>query len=137
VVAYDRIDDINDAEKVVYVDMSGNIRVRKAVYSRFEKRLVYSCWVGITHWNKLGLGIELPGPPPVLFSAPDEIHKRMQRWGDEQFLRRLGAALQIILQRLQPHISLQRITGSERITEAYQHIMLGRTEPQTGFVLEF
>ncbi len=71
----------------VYIDMSGDTAVRLAVHSRLGDLLAYSCAVGATHWDALGGGGDLPGPPPQLFFAPEQARKRAAEWGDRTGFR--------------------------------------------------
>lgn len=126
----------NDA-KTVYVDMSGNIRVRKSVHVHFGENLVYSSWVGVTHWTKLGLGIQLPGPEPVLFFAPTEFQNRMDELGDDVFNRQFHAAWCQINDTAQAAISLRHVEGDTAILQAYQGILSGTCGPSAAHVMSF
>jgi len=76
-------------EQAVYVDMSGDAAVRRAVHERFGAGLRHSAVVGATHWEEMdGEAGELPGPQPTLFFAPDRVAKRSSDWGREELDRR-------------------------------------------------
>lgn len=77
VVEYDAIASLNAAEPTVFVDMAGDAAVTRAVHEQFGDVLKYSCSLGGTHWQRLGFGVEVPGPKPTLFFAPDQLTKRI------------------------------------------------------------
>lgn len=140
---YDHVQDyasvsrLRNDSRTVYVDMSGNIRLRKAVHVHFGQNLAYSCWVGVTHWNKLGLGVQLPGPEPILFFAPAEFQRRVDDWGLDAFDRAFHTAWRRINQITQAEICLRRIEGETAILAAYQEILSGTCGPSTAHVLSF
>jgi hypothetical protein len=75
-VTYDAIDSLGSGP-ATFVDMAGNMDVRRAVHSHYGDELVYSMAVGVTHWEEFGAGSsELPGPTPIFFFAPDRIVRR-------------------------------------------------------------
>ena len=81
VVSYDEIDSL-ERGPAAYVDISGDGAVRTAVHTHFADDLALSMAVGLTHWEALAAGQgDLPGPPPVLFFAPDRLVKRAGDWG--------------------------------------------------------
>jgi hypothetical protein len=81
VVAYADATRLSPAVAAVYVDMSGDAALRRAIHEHWQDRLAYSCSVGGTHWEGLGGGKGLPGPRPVLFFAPAQGKKRVADWG--------------------------------------------------------
>ena len=65
--------------KAVYVDMSGDGEVRRAVHERYGDSLLHDCAVGASHWDQLGSGLgsrsRQPGrplPPGLLRPHPDK-----------------------------------------------------------------
>ncbi len=91
VVSYDDIASLALADSV-YVDMSGNESVRRAVHTRLGDHLLYDCAVGGTHWDAERKGGALPGPSPTMFFAPAQIAKRNAELGSAQFQATLAAA---------------------------------------------
>ena len=80
VVTYEEVGSL-PRSKAVYVDMSGNADVRRAVHERYGDDLAYSCAVGITHYEEMAGGSDLTGPKPAFFFAPVRIKKRGADWG--------------------------------------------------------
>ena len=137
VLDYSQVSELPNDSRTVYIDMSGNIRLRKAVHARLGEKLVYSCWVGVTHWNKVGLGIQLPGPEPILFFAPTEFQRHTEERGHDAFNREFHAAWSQINKTAHSAISVRLVAGDSAILEAYQGILSGTCGPSTAHVLSF
>ena len=78
IVPYDAIARSPHDTTAAFVDMAGSGEVRAAVHKHWNQNLKYSCAVGATHWDQMKTSVELPGPRPALFFAPDHIKKRTQ-----------------------------------------------------------
>jgi hypothetical protein len=99
VLTYDAAATLDADVPTVYVDMSGDARVREAVHRRLGDALRHDCAVGLTHWEQ---GAQrrsdgappapLPGPKPTMFFAPGRWRKRDADWGAAEVERRLAAA---------------------------------------------
>ncbi|HVL00850.1 MAG TPA: DUF2855 family protein, partial [Dongiaceae bacterium] len=134
VVDYTEVTALNNNEKAVYIDMSGNLRVRRSVHTHFGDNLTYSCWVGVTHWTKLGFGIPLPGPEPVLFFAPTELQRHIKEQGSDNFQRRFRAGWDTMLLTAQKTIELRSVSGAAAILDAYHQILSGACGPAVAHV---
>ena len=134
VVAYE---DVRSLPKVatVFVDMAGDGEVSGAVHSHFGDALRYSCQVGGTHWRNLAFGVELPGPAPVLFFAPDRLTKRLADWGPQAFQRRLGEAWITFLPRLDSSMVVERDRGKDAMRRVYLDTLDGRADPAKGYIV--
>ena len=79
VAEYEILPRLSADRPAIYVDMSGNARLRAAVHARWQDRLAYSCSVGSTHRQDPGSGRGLPGPRRVLFFAPAQAGQEARR----------------------------------------------------------
>lgn len=127
----------------VYIDFAGDAALRRQVHSHFDGTLAYSCSVGGTHWQALGSGRGLPGPPPVLFFAPAQVNLRSgpppHGWGPGGLQAKLAAAWGAFLHAVQrPEASGLRIvhrSGHDALAQAYAALAAGKANPSEGLML--
>jgi hypothetical protein len=134
VVPYEEIDSL-DRKPSVYVDMSGDAKVRSAVHGHFGDQLKHSSAVGITHREDLGGGSELAGPSPVFFFAPDRLKKRTEDWGREGVNERLAEAWREYVDWARGWLRVEHGTGPEDIERIYREMLDGKSDPTVGHVL--
>ncbi len=139
VVPYAEVAALPGETPTVYVDMSGDGAVRKAVHQHFADRLKYSCSVGGTHWDALSGVSGLPGPRPALFFAPAQIKKRNDEWGPDEVQRRLSVAWRAFLQSVgspdYPWMRVVRGKGTADVERIYRAMLDGQARPDEGHVL--
>jgi hypothetical protein len=133
-VTYDDIDTLEQTE-ATYVDVSGSGDVREAVHRHFGDRLAHSMAVGVTHWEELGGGAELPGPPPTLFFAPDRVAKRSEDWGAEGLQARVAEAWHPFCEWAGAWLGLEEGEGFEAVRDAYLNVLEGHIPPQRAAVI--
>lgn len=123
----------------VYVDMSGDTAVRGAVHRRLGDLLAYSCAVGATHWDAMGEGGDLPGPPPQLFFAPEQARKRAAEWGPEGLQGRLADAWTKFLARIDdaehPWMTVVTSDGRDAVEQCYTALLDGTVPANEGHIL--
>jgi hypothetical protein len=134
VVPYDELDSL-DREPVVYVDMSGDAKVRSAVHGHFGEELKHDAMVGITHHDELGGGSDLAGPEPVFFFAPTRLQKRNEDWGAEGLNQRLAESWRPYVDWLRGWLQVERGSGPEDIERIYRDLLDGKSDPSVGHVL--
>jgi hypothetical protein len=138
---YDRVvpyDEIGSLERghAAYVDISGDGDVRTAVHNHFADDLSLSMAVGLTHWEALAAGQgDLPGPPPVLFFAPDRMVKRAGDWGMAKLQESITDAWHPFCDWTAGWLEVVRGEGFEAVESAYRDVLEGRIEPKTAHVL--
>ena len=94
VITYGKEAELNAAESVAYVDMSGDARLTSALHHHYGDSLRLSLAVGATHWEAFGTNPQdLPGPAPEFFFAPAQIQKRDAEWGRGEVMRRATDAM--------------------------------------------
>ncbi len=133
-LTYDAIDSLERSE-ATYVDVSGSGDIREAVHRHFEDRLAHSMAVGVTHWEELGGGAELPGPPPTLFFAPDRVAKRSKDWGAEGLQTRVAEAWHPFCEWAGGWLGVDEGKGFEAVRDAYLDVLEGRVDPQSAHVI--
>lgn len=139
VLAYADIASLPRETPTVYVDMSGDGAVRKAVHGHFGDRLKYSCAVGGTHWDALSGAGGLPGPRPTLFFAPAQVKKRTADWGPTELQQRIAVAWKAFLGAVaspsQGWMKVVRGKGPADIERVYLDMLDGRAKPDEGHIL--
>jgi hypothetical protein len=119
----------------VLVDMAGNAEVRSAVHHRFGEKLVHSCSIGATHWEKGQGDQDLPGAKPVFFFAPARVQKRSQDWGPAGFQERVGDAWRGFVSASDAWLRVERAAGKAAVERVYREVLAGRSRPEVGHVL--
>ena len=136
VATYDEVGSLDAGKPTVYVDMAGDGALRRRVHEHFGARLVHSCTIGATHWERAGGGDEgLPGPKPEFFFAPGQIQKRSADWGPAELQRRLAEAWSGFRSFSEGWLQVERGTGRDAVARVYEATLAGRTEPRHGHVL--
>jgi hypothetical protein len=137
---YDRVlayEESGALERVgsVYVDVSGNGDVRRAVHARLDGVLAHSMVVGDTHWDhQAGPGAgALPGPAPEFLFAPTQIAKRTEEWGADELNARVGAAWDRFCDWVPGWLELRRVAGPDALTDLYRRFLSGRVDPGVGY----
>ena len=138
VLTYDEVAELRH-EPSVYLDISGDAKVRRAVHEHLGDELRYSAIVGATHWEgtqeDAGAG-ELPGPAPALFFAPDRLVKRAKDWGPGKVEERMLAALMPFAQWCSGWLTVEHVDGGEAARVTYLEVLEGRVAPDTAHVLK-
>jgi len=137
VLTYEQVEQL-EQKPTVMVDMAGNGDVRRAVHTRLESELKYSCAVGATHWESATVGGaqgELPGPKPEMFFAPSQIQKRLKEWGRETYEQKMSVAWSEFLQAAAGWIEVDSHTGEDALARVYQAFVEGRADPARGYVI--
>lgn len=135
VVTYDQVASLAADVPVVYVDMSGNAKVRSDLHHHFGDNMKYSCAVGGTHWEQREGGTRLPGARPTLFFAPAQIKKRMADWGTTGLMERVATAWREFLGPVAGWMKVVRGRGPAAVERVYLEMLDGRSKPDEGNVL--
>jgi uncharacterized protein DUF2855 len=135
VVPYGEIDSL-ERDPAVYVDMSGDAKVRSAVHGHFDDQLRHSASVGITHREDLGGTGELAGPKPVFFFAPDRLRKRAEDWGGDEVNKRIAEAWHPYVEWCKGWLQVEHGSGADDVQRIYLELLDGKSDPAVGHVLE-
>jgi Protein of unknown function (DUF2855) len=133
-VAYAEIDSLN-AGPATFVDIAGDGAVRLAVHSHYGDELVHSMAVGVTHWEELESSVELPGPVPAFFFAPDRVTKRGRDWGRSGLETRVADAWHPFCEWTGGWLETIRGEGFGAVRDAYLDVIEGRVDPRHAHVL--
>lgn len=131
---YDAIDDLSQAPSV-YVDMSGNTDVRRAVHTRLAEHLTQSIAVGLSHWDKFEQGADLPGVKPEFFFAPAQIKKRRGDWGPGVVEGRIMEAWRTHADQSREWMTVVHHDGLDAGLGVYRDLAAGIMSPRDGHVV--
>ena len=134
VIPYEELTSI-DRKPAVYVDMSGDAKVRSSVHGHFGDELKHSSAVGITHREDLGGGTDLDGPKPVFFFAPDRLRKRTADWGPEGLNEHIGEAWSPYVEWTGGWLRVEHGSGEDDVERVYRELLDGKSDPAVGHVL--
>ena len=135
VIGYDDVQALSREPAAVFVDFAGNATLAGAVHRQLSERLKYSCSVGITHWEQMAPGEELPGPPRIFFFAPDYAKKRMGDWGAAPFAARVREAMQRFLDSTAGWLRVVEGRGQAAVESVYRAMLEGKADPAEGHIL--
>ena len=136
VLRYDQIPELDATQPACCVDFAGNGNTLGQVHQHLGSALRYSCLVGMSHWEQRGgLPTDLPGPKPQLFFAPTQAAKRVKEWGGATFQQRLAGHWQSFSAAAAQWLRVEFAVGAREVESAYQQVLAGRSDPQTGHVM--
>lgn len=135
VIPYDDLGALPDGS-ATYLEFSGNAEVRGAVHRHYGDRLARSTLIGVTHWQRMGGGDELPGPAPSFFFAPDRAAKRTSDWGGTALRDRMAAAWSPFVEWTGGWLRISRTEGLEPLERAYLEMLDGDVDPAAGLVFQ-
>lgn len=134
VLAYEEVGSL-DGGPATLVDFAGSQEVQLAVHSHYGDRLVHSMAVGFTHWEEPRERVELPGPAPTFFFAPDRVKKRSADWGRAAFGERVAEAWHPFCDWIGERLETVRGEGFEAVRSSYLDVLEGGVDPKTAHVL--
>jgi hypothetical protein len=135
VVPYNQVSGLDSGPAVMYVDVSGNPRLRHTVHDHFEN-LVYDAVIGMTHDDaQLQAREEIPGPTPTFFFAPNQIRKRRDDWGPGGIEKRYGEAWAEFAPRVSHWVDVKVGRGRDDLLTAWLEVLAGRVDPRVGHVV--
>ncbi|MFM2073296.1 MAG: hypothetical protein RLZZ623_3560 [Actinomycetota bacterium] len=135
VVVYGEVAALDASRPTVLVDMGGNAAVVAEVHTHFGDALLHSCQVGATHWEHVRFGVEVPGPTPTLFFAPDHVVRRSAEWGAPAFEERVRLALDVFIASVDTWLELVVHRGPDAVAAAFIEVLEGRVPPRQAFII--
>ena len=135
VVTYEAIAGLDATHPVVMVDMAGSAQVLSDAHHHFGDNMKYSCRVGATHYDEMGAVDGLPGATPEFFFAPGHIQTRSAELGAAQLMMLLGGAYVGFRQYCDSWLQVQRTYGADAVTDVYQAVLAGKTDPASGQII--
>ncbi len=140
-VTYDELESLDPSVPTLYVDFSGNGELRQRIHNHFKVTLVHDCYAGSAHSQDhiSDQNLDLAGPQPQAYFAPNQIRKRNADWGPAEVTRRFNAAQLSFIDRVRnpaaPWLELQVHQGLESGPALVDTLVNGRINPSDGHVL--
>lgn len=140
-VNYDRVTSLQRDIPTLYVDFSGDTRLRRLVHQHFGAALVHDCYAGSaqTHDHISKDRGDLPGPKPRPYFAPYQIKKRNSDWGPAEVTRKFNAAQLAFIGRVRstrnPWMHVREHDGFEAAQGLVDSLVEGRIDPKDGHVV--
>jgi hypothetical protein len=134
-VTYDGIATVDDSVPSIYVDFSGDAKLRARIHAHFGENLLYDCFAGSTaNTEFLKDDPDLPGPKPIFFFVATQIKKRSADWGAAELNRRIADAQKRFFTRAaapaNPMISGVEQVGFESAQEIIASLSKGEGNPR-------
>ncbi len=120
----------------VYVDVAGDAALRRRVHE--DAQLVHSVVVGAAHHGAAPdpSDVDLPGPRPAFFFAPDQMRKRYAEWGPDGVETEHAKAWARFAPVVQDWVDVTVGTGPEGLRSAWLEVLAGGVAPRTGHVVQ-
>ena len=134
VLPYDEVTTLATDEKAVYVDFSGNGRLRHTIHTHFGDNLTYDCSIGLTDWKMQGSNQNLPGVKARMFFAPAQAQKRIQEWDPKGFQMNLNGAFAEFSEFAKKYTAVEVHSGAENIQSIYTQMVEGTATPSKGYI---
>lgn len=138
VLAYADVAHLPADRPTVYVDLSGSMRVRRAVHEHCTQ-LRHSVAVGMTHWQEAPSQERMPDPQPEFFFAPSHAEKRSAELGRGEFFaatsRAMAGFVATVARPEDPMMTIAWHRGPDAAQAAYSDVVEGRSEPSTAIMI--
>jgi hypothetical protein len=137
VFSYDEIDRLESNGKAAFFDVAGNRDVMASVHKQLGDSLIYSGFVGQTHWEHKDKSEEdnLPGPHQVVWSGPDQMMTLRERHGQKGVVKLVQAAILDFLMTAYDWIKVVPVEGPEAIDARVKAILDGEIKADEGISL--
>ncbi len=134
-VTYGDVATLDASVPTVLVDMGGDAAVLAALHGHFGDSLRHSCQVGATHWEDVRFGMQLPGPTPAMFFAPDHVVRRLADWGASGFEERVGAAWDVFINSASGWLEIVTQRGPAAVGAAFDAVLGGQVPANQAYVI--
>jgi hypothetical protein len=136
VISYNEVKTLNNAQKIMIVDMAGHYGAMKDLHEHFGDHVKYSCKVGATHLDNLeGDTSQFPGAKPTFFFAPTQAQKRTEEWGPGEVQKRIGMSLKEFQVHSDQWLNVSRSKGLDHIDDTFSKLVTGEIRPDTGLII--
>ena len=136
VISYDEVKMLDNAQKIMIVDMAGHYGAMKDLHEHFDDHVKYSCKVGATHLDNLkGDTSQFPGAKPTFFFAPTQAQKRTEEWGAGEVQKRIGMSLKEFQIHSDQWMTVKRDSGLDEIKNTFTEVVQGNIPPNRGIIL--
>lgn len=140
-VTYDELESLDASVATLYVDFSGNAELRQRIHAHFGAALMHDCYAGSAHSQDhiSEQDLQLSGPQPQAYFAPNQIRKRNADWGPAEVTRRFNEAQLKFIERVRnpsaPWLRLRNHAGLQSAPALVETLVNGRIDPSDGHVL--
>ncbi|WPN32869.1 DUF2855 family protein [Pseudomonas sp. P5_109] len=138
-VSYEELTSLGNDRPTLYVDFSGDLKLRDQVHQHFARQLVYSCFAGSAQSTNEAQLTAIEGPQPVFFFAPIQIRKRNAEWGPEGVSEHIGKGLLRFFQQVtavkKPLLEVVESQGYEAAQDVISRLFHGQVAPVEGHVI--
>ncbi len=136
VLGYDEMSELG-SEAAVSVDFAGNGTTLAALHTAVGGGLKYSCLVGVTDWqHRGGFGaLDVTGPKPILFFAPDHVATTIAELGPKGFGAAVADRWRAFAGDAATLIKIEPVAGLADAIPAWVTAVEGQTQPDAGVVV--
>ena len=134
-LGYDEINALPTDVPSLYIDMSGNTHVKRNLHNHLADALVYSCAVGISHWDQFEEPGDMPGAKPTFFFAPDHALRRRKDWGGQVLQQKIGTELIDWAKAGMNWLQIEPASGMQSAAQVFADIRDGKADPKIGHVI--
>jgi hypothetical protein len=137
VLTYDDLPSLAARTPVVFVDVAGNLDVRRRVQAHFGDALKAVIIVGMSHWDKAAgaLADTEPSVRTEFFFVPSWVEERQKAWGIERLFETVATGWQAFMAKADQRCRLVYGTGPEAVATTYRTMLESRSRPDQGCVL--
>ena len=138
---YEALPSLAASVNALYIDFSGDSKLRQRVHEHFGDALVHSCYAGSaqSHEHISTSQQALPGPPPRPYFAPTQIKKRNADWGPAEVTRKFNEAQLAFIERVsdarKQWMTVQQHRGLPAAQKLVAELVPGRIDPRVGHVI--
>jgi len=134
VVAYDRLEELDDTKPTAYLDVAGSSDLRDRLRARLGDDLVRDVVVGVTHQEQGGGG-GLAATGTTFFFAPNQMRKRTGDWGRPVLDQRFAEAWHRFVPSVEGWVDVVPHVGPEALREVWLEVLSGTSSPRVGHVI--
>nr|WP_246864499.1 DUF2855 family protein [Spongiibacter thalassae] len=134
IVTYGNEADIDPSLPTAYVDMSGDIKLTRALHGHIKNNIVESAMVGASHWEDGGKAGELPGAKPTFFFAPGQIAKRDKEWGPGVLMMKAMEATLSISAKVNNIIHVEWSQGADAVDQSWHNLLDNKVPGSVGIM---
>lgn len=114
------------SKKIVTVDMSGNGELISQLHAKLQDNMLFSSYVGLTHWSETDKGPDFNADRSEMFFLPGHIRPRYQDWGPEKFEKKASAFMQRAAIDSGRWLEITTVKGLSGLSEQFEAVSQGQ-----------
>ena len=134
VLSYDDVASLEQGRATAYVDVAGSTPLRREIHAHLGEHVVRDVVVGIAQGTPGGDPGEIAGARPSMFFAPDQIARRREDWGPQEYERRYARAWSSFVGQAAGWVDVEHSSGPEALRDAWTAVLEG-VGPRVGHVV--